>query len=238
MARRTPRFNRLNKLLKATNGTASSGEVFEYQRFLQGINRIDVQRRPSGRYLQIIGVGVIPFGDYPSTGTGKAVKVGITAQADAIRSVFGTALGNNDLGIERTAANIIENPGSFYPALLKITLAAAAATADTETSGVTRRSYKRIKGRSGSIPFGRTITATPDSQTNTALTAIADVDEQDVKKALISKITGAVNADTRVLTTTPAYKLLSFSFDSEVFRANKSDSYIATPSASVGIPAN
>ncbi len=93
MARRTPRFANLNRLLKATNGTATAGPVFEYQKFLQGLNDIDVLRRPDGKYLQLLGVGVIPFGNYPNTGTGRALKVGMTAQADAIRIAFRCSTG-------------------------------------------------------------------------------------------------------------------------------------------------
>lgn len=237
MPRRTPRFANLNRLLKATNGTATSGPVFEYQKFLQGINDIDVQRRPDGKFLAILGVGVIPFGNYGNTGTTKPVKVGMTAQADAIRSLFGTDLADADLGIERTAANIENNTGSFYPALIKIAIAPAAQVPDSKVSGVTKQTYKRMKSRSGSIPFGRTITQTTDAKTGTAITELANVDEQDVKLSLIDKIKGKIDINTKVITGNTAYKLVSYSFDSEVWRANRSDYYKDGNSSNVGIPA-
>ena len=236
MPRRTPRFARLNRLLKATNGTATSGEVFEYQKYLQGLNNIDVLRRPDGKYLQLLAVGVIPFGNYPNTGTGRALKIGVTAQADAIRALFGTALADNDLGLERTEANIDENPGTFYPSLVKIAVAPSAQTLDTKLSGITKRNYKRMKSRSGSIPFGRSITTITDAQTGTPITTIPNVDEQDVKISLIAKIKGQINPDTKVITG-QAQKLVSFSFDSEVWKSKRSDFYKTGNTTSVGIPA-
>ncbi len=92
-----------------------------------------------------------------------------------------------------------------------------------------------MKSRSGSIPFGRTTTNTTDAQTGTAVTVITNVDEQDVKLSLVGKIKGQIDVNTRVITG-QSQKLVAFSFDSEVWRAKRSDSYKPANSANVGIP--
>lgn len=79
----------------------------------------------------------------------------------------------------------------FYPALARIKMVGATAIPTTETSGILGSvfgKYKSIKGRSGSIPFGRTLTSVIDTKTGAAETSLADVDEEDVTTDLLNSL--------------------------------------------------
>lgn len=230
MPRRINRFNRLNKLLRATNGTIpTTGELSGYYKFVTGQNKIDVKRPPVKGMMKMVGVGVIPFGDYPSTGTASKIRVGMTVQAEIIRQKIGTKFGDSDLGLERDESNMENNTGSFYPALIKVALSVAGANPDSETSAVTGEKYKRMKARSGSIPFGRSITSVVDANDGTtAITDIAKVDERDMVRTLTKKLKGSIDADRKISNATD-YELLSYSFESELFRANTQDRYGKVP---------
>lgn len=190
MPRKRDRFNRLKQSLRDSGATPTpNSRADNYLKWLTGTNKITMTRKPSSAMRERFNVGVIPFGVSPDTGAGAQnfYKTTITMQAHVIKEGI-SGLTDNDLGLTADISATQEALGVFYPALVRVFVTAVNATSDSETSGITKESYKRTKGRSGSIPFGRTITSTEDAKKGTAETAIADVDEQDVKESLKGKL--------------------------------------------------
>lgn len=214
MPRSKGRFSRLNKELRASGASATAGRAGEYLKFLKGENKIDVGRRPAQEQLQIFNVAVIPFGVSPRTGTADQgqLQVSMTVQADNIRNLFGADGNDARFGIDRNLANAGTDKG-FYPALVRVFVALANEQPTNATSGIlgaTYGKYKRYKGRSGSIPFGRTLRDMIDPATGTGPAALGAVNEEMVKNAISRNLK---NKEFQ------GYKVRSVSFVSEVWKA-------------------
>lgn len=216
MPRKRSRFSRLDAELKASGGTAPVGtRAGDFLNFRKGINKITQPRRPGSEVLARFGVGVLPFGLTPAATTPVYYIASMTIQAEQIRAFFNTAASLNNYGIETRTTATQDATGIFYPAQVKVFITALNAVSTPENSKIipSADQYRRFKGRSGSIPFGRTITGVTDAGTNAAETALGNVDEEDVKKSLASKLKGQ---------TTTAYRVKGISFVSELWRIGAS----------------
>lgn len=214
MPRTRQRFSRLNAELKASLGTAAAGtRAADYLNFLKGTNRIRITRKLTGDARARFSVGIVPFGLTPGA-TPRAFQASMTYQAENIRAMFNTAANDNAYGI-RAFDNTTETDALYYPALVKIFVTVLNATSTPETSGIlkTQGTYRSFKGRSGSIPFGRTVSSTTDAETGTVESALGDVDEEDVKRSLAADLKGAREA---------TYKVKGISFVSESWGSRRS----------------
>lgn len=215
MPRKRQRFSRLNAELKASLGTAAAGtRAADYLNFLKGVSRIRQPRRPNSASMARFGVGVIPFGITP-VATPVAYLASMTNQAEQIRLLFTGAANENNYGIKNKDPLTKPDP-LFFPAQVKIfaTVPGAASTPETSRVLPNQGTYKSVKGRSGSVPFGRTVTGIGDAISGTAETAIGDVDEEDVKRSLAAALKGAVGT---------GYKVKGISFVSEFWGVSKNN---------------
>lgn len=188
--KRRGRFSKLDAQLRAVGG--SPGTDSRLGRFLQwrtGTRKINVTGRATSEYLRRFSVGVIPFNQSPDTAQGKRYAANITVLADNIRlKIAGVTA--NEWGIETTGT--FETDSRYSPAYARVKVNPSGVTApSSKISDITGESYKRIRGRSGSIPFGRTVTSVTDAETKAAKTTIENVAEEDVKASLITQLKGA-----------------------------------------------
>lgn len=230
MPRSRGRFSRLNRELRASGASATSGRAGEYLNWLKGVNKINVTRRPSQAYMQRFNVGVIPFGVSPKTGASELnhVITSMTVQADAIKATV-TGATDAKLGIERDLTKIREESG-FYPAQAKVLLVGASAQTETETSGITKQPYKTIKGRSGSIPYGRTTTGVVDAETGAAEADIGTVDELDIRNSLAREVF-------KKGTTVGSFKIKTVTFVSEEWKLEQLIGVVKPTNAPTTLPA-
>jgi hypothetical protein len=122
----------------------------------------------------------------------------MTNQAELLR--VETAVQENRFGIDKTLNNAVRREDLYKPAYCKIFMALTGAVSTPKQSDILKSNpaYKRTIGRSGSIPFGRTLTGVGDAASGTAETAVADVDEEDVKRSLALELKGKVGATRKV----------------------------------------
>ncbi len=179
---------------KASGGNTAgvASEIVEFGNYLKGINKADVKRKPSGDLVKRYRVKLIPFNVTPTATTpaNSFFTTALTGQALAIYNGLGTE--NRVFGItpietanDATGAFLDDN---LFPALARVLIVPLNATISNETSGITKKGYKTIKGRSGSIPFGRTITGITDVREGTPEDTIDRVDEADVSNSIANTI--------------------------------------------------
>lgn len=209
--RKRDRFSRLKQSLKDAGGVTTAGTpIDDYLNFLKGVNNITMDRRPSSAAMARFSVGVIPFGLSPST-TPVRYLATMTNQAELIRAQ--AVVSENSFGISKTLTGVVPSP-LFCPAYCKVfmTLLAEVPTSQSSKILVSNPAYKRLKGRSGSIPFGRTLTNVIDATTGVAETALSDVEEEDVKRSLAAELKGKVGS---------THKVKGVSFVSEIWLTTK-----------------
>src|SRR6476620_6003129 len=193
MAKRRHRFSALHRDLKASNYTATSGRAGEYFNYLKGTNKLTIPRKLAGKYLKRFNVGVTPFGKEVKTGANdvNSCQGTITVAADNIlKTVVTKITGVTDstFGIERDLTKTKEETG-FYPALCKVFVVTSGATKTDKTSQITKLAYKAINGRSGSIPYGRSIAVKEDGDGAT-VTSLSEASEEDSRLTLLDLLHG------------------------------------------------
>lgn len=204
MPRRRQRFSDLEKQFRESGGVAAPGsKLAGYIEFKAGRSKIDVNVRLTAAQRKRFGFGVIPF-NLPVAATPVRVAAPITAYSNDGRTDLG--LTDADLGYANIDANTaqLEN---FYPALLRCFVPTAGATPLTPISAITKKEYRRIPGRSYSIPFGRA-GGTPATDT-----------EETRKAALITEAKAGAGTN----------KATGVSYEPEVFKVGKPD--LASPTA-------
>ncbi|MBW4568042.1 MAG: hypothetical protein KME31_08465 [Tolypothrix carrinoi HA7290-LM1] len=206
MPRRRQRFSDLERQFRESGGVAAPGSrLAGYIDFKKGTNKIEVNKKLTAAERKRYGFAILPFGVTPEATTPKRYAAAITAYSNASRSTLD--LDNNKLGYENIDAGT-EQAGNFYPALLRVFVKSGTID-ESKKSGVTQKNYRRIGGTTYSYPFGRTTTGVSDAETGTAETAVTNVDEEDVRKALTTYLKG-LGAEKKVG---------SVSYDPEVFRS-------------------
>lgn len=149
-------FSFLERALKAAGGDGEAGSVLaEYSKFKKGINKrnagkIPVEARKRVQYA------MIPFGlvDDAKAAT-KAGKHRFTISVYSNTWRIGKTIGNAELGYE-TIDPENTKAANFYPAVAKVFVPDGTVPVD-QTSGITKRKYKALPGKSYSIPFGALI---------------------------------------------------------------------------------
>lgn len=155
MPRQKRQFSFLERALKAAGGTAA-GTLGEYKKFKDGINKRNAGKMPASARKRVM-YALNPFGNVNATlatvpDSGK-YKVTLSVFSNDWRKTAGK-LSNSDLGYDTIKAGN-QSDSSFYPALAKIFVPdSATAAAVSKVSGITKRSYKSVPGKSYSIPFG------------------------------------------------------------------------------------
>ncbi len=190
MAKKHRRFGRLHQTLKDTGYAASSGPGGEYLKFLKGDNKLTVPRKPDAKYLVRFNVGVIPFGNDVSTAANaiNAYQTSMTVQADNIRNAFNTTAPDALFGISRDLTKAQEING-FYAATARITVyPTSQTTKDQKTSSITKRAYKAFKTRTGSVPYGRSLSVLDAS--GAAITDLNKANEEDSRTTILNKLAG------------------------------------------------
>lgn len=219
MPRKTRRFGKLIDAYRKNGGAAAAdSDLGKFGNWLTGKNKIDVKRRPSAALMKRQRVKVIPFGITPDGTAPTPPDYFLTAMTGQARAIF-TAIGEDNsvfgLDIVSTVADAAgaSTDESYYPALARIFVTPSGADViSTDISAVTGRSYKTVKGRSGSIPFGRgTASEVKDAKKGTAETSIGNVDELDVAKSIAS----VAKKDLQ------AFKVKTITFVPEQFRPDK-----------------
>ena len=173
------RFSKLSKRLRAYGGTAAAGTPEgEYLNYIKGINKINVTRRPAQEYLERFTVGIMPFGiDFTNI-----PAPGYADKWAAFMTVF-SSLGMAEVGLtpvnlayEENTQDYSEKLG-FFPAMLRWRTTVISATPTTETSGITKKTYKRKPNQNFQIPFGRTQSASilPNGSTLTIATVTENI---------------------------------------------------------------
>jgi len=235
--RRKQRFGRLHQTLKATNYSATSGAAGEFLNYLKGINKLLVARKPGSSYLRIFNVGVIPFGEEPDSTSGakNPLEANMTVQADNIKALFSSVASDALFGIERIVANCTIDE-RFYAAQCRISVVpntSLTTTKETKTSQITKNLYKRYIGvRTGSIPYGRTTTASAAVTEGGVPTTptIATETEEDSRKSISNAL--------RKGTVGGQYTVLSLSFIPEEFVDSRSFSKGKPSGAPTDIPSS
>jgi len=155
MPRRKRQFSFLERALKAAGGTATTGVLGEYSKFKAGINKRNSGIIPAAARKRVL-YAINPFGNVTAglaavPDTGK-YKVAISKWSNDWRKTAG--LSNAEVGYDTIkAAN--QSASNFYPALAQIFVPdSATAAAVSKISGITKKSYKQIPGKSYSLPFG------------------------------------------------------------------------------------
>jgi hypothetical protein len=155
MPRRKRQFSFLERALKAAGGTAN-GTLGEYKKFKDGVNKRNAGKIPASARKRVM-YALNPFGNVNATlaavpDSGK-YKFTISVFSNDWRKGAGS-LSNTDLGYDTIKAANQSDP-SFYPAVAKIFVPdSATAAAVSKISGITKRNYKSVPGKSYSIPFG------------------------------------------------------------------------------------
>jgi hypothetical protein len=218
MPRKTRRFGNLLKQYRGSGGTAdATSRVGKFGNWLTGKTKIDVKRRPNAVSMVRQRVKVVPFGISPE-GSPQPSDYFLTAMTGQARAIYNGIGENKSVFGLQVVSTVADTAGastdeSFYPALARIfVIPTGANTIVEETSAVTGDKYKRILGRSGSIPFGRSIASeVKDAKKGTAETAISNVDELDVAKSILN----VVKADNQ------AFKVKTVTFVPEQFKPDK-----------------
>lgn len=181
MARK--RRNYLNKK------TLNSAEIDIYTDYLKGNRTHTVNRKLPPEKLERKGGGVIPFGLSPAATPSAAdyLRIAATLGALDLLSRF-PSIDYAKLGIETVLTNVtgtVPAGKAFAPAVWIPTLGPAELSFSTGTSAFTGRSTRSPNTRSGSIPFGRNTGANiNDAKTGTAVSSLADCDEEDMKTSI------------------------------------------------------
>ena len=156
MPRRKRQFSFLERALKAAGGTATNGVLAEYAKFKAGTNKRNAGKTPASARKRVL-YAVNPFGNVTASlaavpDSGK-YKVSISQFSNDWRKGAGS-ISNTDIGYDTVKAANQSDP-SFYPALAKIFVPESATAAGVaKISGITKRSYKSVPGKSYSLPFG------------------------------------------------------------------------------------
>lgn len=191
MPRKTRRFGNLIKQYREAGGTGdANSRLGKFGNWLTGKSKIDVKRRPAAALMKRQRVKVIPFGVSPEA-TPQPSDYYLTAMTGQARAIYsGLGEDNSVFGLE-IISTVADSAGastdeSFFPALARIfVVPTTPEVLQTDISAVTGVSYKRVYGRSGSIPFGRGIaTEVKDAKKGTAETVIGSVDELDAAKSI------------------------------------------------------
>lgn len=153
-----------------------------YKGYLDGTNKVTVQRKPAATELKRYAAALIPFGVSPdgATANDNKILVGMTAQAIKIAKLFDSDLAI--FGLDSTPADGISGEDGFYPALCKINIRQENTAVDNKKSQYTNKEYKYKPSRSGSIPFGRT--SSKDKKSKAAETDVKLIDYEDVRSTL------------------------------------------------------
>jgi hypothetical protein len=156
MPRRKRQFSFLERALKAAGGTATSGVLGEYSKFKAGINKKNAGKIPATARKRVL-YAIAPFGNVTASLTAVPdsgrYKVAISQFSNEWRKGAAT-ISNTDIGYDTVKAANQSDP-SFYPALAKIFVPdSATAAAVAKISGITKKSYKSVPGKSYSLPFG------------------------------------------------------------------------------------
>ena len=212
MPRRRQRFSNLEQQFRESGGQAAPGSrLAGYIAFKRGETKITVTKKLTAAERKRYGFAILPFNlSCPASPTAAdRYAAPITVYSNTIRTDL--TLSNNQCGYDTIGAST-QQADNFYPALLRVFIPSGGAPTNP-TSGVTQKPYSRIPGRSGSIPFGRTVTNVTDAKTGAAESALDDVDEEDVRLALsIAARTGGGSS-----------KASSVSYEPEIFRVGKPD---------------
>jgi len=227
MPRKNRRFGNLLKQYRGSGGAADNdSRVGKFGNWLTGKTKIDVKRRPIATLMARQRVKVVPFGVTPE-GSPQPSDYYLTAMTGQARAIFNGIGENNSVFGLQIVSTVADTAGastdeSFYPALAKIFVVPAGQNVTVEeTSAVTGDKYKRILGRSGSIPFGRSIASeVKDVKKGTTETAISNVDELDVAKSILN----VVKADNQ------AFKVKTVTFVPEQFKPDKTVPFAPTTS--------
>lgn len=164
MPRRKRQFSFLERALKAAGGTATAGVLGEYAKFKAGTNKRNAGKIPASARERVL-YAINPFGNVNASlaavpDSGK-YKVSISRFSNDWRKGAG-AISNTEIGYD-TIKTANQSDPSFYPALVKIFVPeSATAAATSKISGITKKSYKSVPGKSYSLPFG-TINTKEDS---------------------------------------------------------------------------
>lgn len=208
MPRRRQRFKKLFEEYESAGGVGADGSrVGEFAKFLKGQNKIEVKEKLTAAQRVRRGFAILPFGISPPSapGDGDRYIAPITVYSNTGRIALG--LSNNQCGYENIT-NATQDIPNFYPAVIKCFVEGATAAGDStagpvkSTSGILKEGYSRKTGRTYAIPFGRTLTGVDDAVTGAAETALEDVDEQDVRIALVDAAQGTGNNSVRATSVT------------------------------------
>jgi hypothetical protein len=193
------------KARRMTKKTLTAVEIDAYAEYLRG-NRLHSQpRKAPPIYKERRGVAIVPFGLSPAA-TGNFVRTSMTRGALGLIGVLGITNLDGIFGINLTGAGAVDPPSGFYPAVARITLIPAGATAiTTGTSAFTGRPRNYRPGRSGSLPFGRgsTTVQTDAKDPASVQTTIADIDYKDAENAIKQAILAATYAGQKRLSFEP-----------------------------------
>lgn len=217
MPRRRRRFAALERQFRESGGTAAPGSrLAGYIDFKKGVNKIKVEKKLTGEQRKRYAFAILPFGVSPPANPTAADRYAapITKYSNDARGSLG--LTNAEMGYENVEEATKRND-NFYPAVMKVFVANGQTA--SPTSGITKKEYERQLGANYSFPFGRVLSGTKDKETGTTENALADVDEEDVKAKLSTKV--------KAVPLQSPSKIGSVTFLPEEFKAGRPD--LASP---------
>lgn len=218
MARKRQRFSSLLNKLRGTEGSATSGPVGEFQKWLTGINKINVERPLNGKERAPVYVSVVPFTE--DVATVEADSYVKTRMSTYSYQGWSSRIGASNLPAINlgwkapTNAHRSAKDLDFYPALLKVVFSRIGSTTAAPTiSGITKQSYNYLPTRTFALPFGRTVSGTADGETGSTNTNLDEVDYEEVKKGLAKTLNDGSTGNPPAIV-----GLKRFSFEPEVNR--------------------
>lgn len=206
------------------NGTTTLKVDYKNAKTEAGVNRYRVGVVPFYATPATVASAGIPNLNMPVSITKQAVQIGNKAGTVDLGGTVGSKTIWDVTGIEFDSKKIGGDPlQGWYPALAKVSLTGKVAGATvfastTQKSHITGRTYKLAKRRSGSIPFGRSlsVTETPGAKGEppTQVANIANADYGEVQKGIEAIVAGynkTTDGDTMAM---------SVSYEPEVIREN------------------
>lgn len=212
MPRRRNRFAELEKQLRAAGGVAAAGSrLGNFADFKAGKRKITVSKKLTKEDKERFAYGLFPFNVGAAATPTKADRYQATVTRYSLAGAGDKGLSLADLGWdEADETNKIE--ADYYPALIIGFTPTAGAAIDPKVSDITGDKYRKVPGRSFSLPFGRTVAAV-DAITGAATGTVNGSDEEDVRKHLALKLK-ATALGTKACS--------SVSYQPEVFRGKRS----------------